>query len=43
MVAVSTYLGHASIADTYWYFEATPQLLAEIASTSERFFKEVPL
>ncbi len=40
MVAVSTYLGHASIADTYWYFEATPPLLAEIAITSERFFKE---
>jgi hypothetical protein len=24
MLAVSMYLGHSCVADTYWYFEATP-------------------
>ena len=37
MVAVSTYLGHAHIGDTYWYLRATPQLLSNIAEASERF------
>jgi hypothetical protein len=27
-LALSTYLGHAHVADTYWYFQATPKLLA---------------
>jgi len=35
MVALSTYLGHTHLADTYWYLEATPCLLAEIAVRSE--------
>jgi integrase len=25
--ALSTYLGHAHITDTYWYLTATPELL----------------
>jgi integrase len=36
-LALSTYLGHTSVASTYWYIEATPQLLAGIAQGSERF------
>jgi hypothetical protein len=24
---LSTYLGHAHVADTYWYIEAVPELL----------------
>lgn len=36
MVALATYLGHSSIQNTYWYFEATPQLLADIAGACER-------
>lgn len=28
MLALSTYIGHASPADTYWYVTATPQLMA---------------
>jgi hypothetical protein len=24
MVALSTYLGHTNVTDTYWYLEATP-------------------
>jgi integrase len=31
-VALATYLGHADIANTYWYLEATPELLADIAA-----------
>ena len=27
MVALSTYLGHSKVADTYWYLEAVPELL----------------
>ena len=29
MLALSTYLGHASVANTYWYLEATPVLLGQ--------------
>lgn len=29
--ALSTYLGHARLADTYWYLHATPQLMTGIA------------
>lgn len=32
MPALSTYLGHASPADTYWYLTAVPELLAHAAS-----------
>lgn len=34
-VALSTYLGHADIRHTYWYLEATPELMADIAATVE--------
>jgi integrase len=37
MVALSTYLGHAKVADTYWYLEATPQLMQDIAAAGESF------
>jgi integrase len=35
LVALSTYLGHARAADTYWYLEATPLLLREVADAGE--------
>jgi len=38
-LALSTYLGHAHVADTYWYFQATPGLLADIAKQSESLAK----
>ena len=38
MAALSTYLGHADVANTYWYLEATPVLLHDIAEASERLF-----
>lgn len=34
-VALSTYLGHSDIAHTYWYLEATPQLMTHIAAAAE--------
>jgi integrase len=38
MAGLSAYLGHASIANTYWYLEATPVLLRDIATASEHLF-----
>jgi integrase/recombinase XerD len=37
MVALSTYLGHAKLASTYWYLEATPLLMRDIAERFESF------
>lgn len=37
MLALATYLGHANIDATYWYLEATPELLSDIAFAAERF------
>ena len=36
MLALSTYLGHAKVADTYWYLEAVPELMTDIAERCER-------
>src|SRR5260370_18818311 len=37
MVALATYLGHVNIHATYWYLEATADLLRDIADTGETF------
>jgi integrase len=37
IAALSTYLGHACVTNTYWYLTATPELLAIAASRFERF------
>lgn len=37
MLALSTYLGHAKVADTYWYLQATPELMCNIAERCESF------
>lgn len=34
-VALATYLGHADISHTYWYLEATPELMLDIAAAGE--------
>lgn len=34
-VALSTYLGHIDIKSTYWYLEATPELMTDIAAAGE--------
>jgi integrase len=39
MLALSTYLGHACLSDTYWYLEATPVLTRQIAEAAEAFGK----
>jgi integrase/recombinase XerD len=39
-VALSTYLGHADIAHTYWYLEATPELMTDIAAAAETLIVE---
>jgi integrase len=36
MLALSTYLGHSTVAHTYWYLEAVPDLMLDIAEHSER-------
>jgi hypothetical protein len=37
MPKLATYLGHVSVANTYWYIEAVPELLG-LASESGRHF-----
>jgi integrase len=38
VLALSTYLGHAHVADTYWYLQATPLLMTGIADACEVLF-----
>ncbi|GAB6848219.1 tyrosine-type recombinase/integrase [Paraburkholderia kururiensis] len=38
VLALSTYLGHAHVADTYWYLQATPILTTQIAAAGEALF-----
>lgn len=35
MLALSTYLGHCSTENTYWYLHVTPQLMTDIADACE--------
>jgi hypothetical protein len=35
ITALSVYLGHAKVSDTYWYLTATPELLARAAARFE--------
>ena len=35
MLALSTYLGHSSMESTFWYLEATPELLCSVAAAWE--------
>jgi integrase len=35
--ALSTYLGHGHVTDTYWYLQATPILMRQIAAAGEAF------
>lgn len=40
MAGLCTYLGHTSMAHTYWYLEATPVLMHSIAAAGEHLFGE---
>jgi integrase/recombinase XerD len=42
MRALATYLGHVSIVSTYWYVEATPELMTDVATVSVRFVSGEP-
>lgn len=42
ILALSTYIGHAKITDTYWYVTATPELLAIAARRFERQPGDLP-
>jgi integrase/recombinase XerD len=37
-VALATYLGHTDITHTYWYLEATPELMTDLADAAEALF-----
>lgn len=39
MLALSTYLGHTRLADTYWYLSATPELMTDISAAAEAFVR----
>jgi hypothetical protein len=43
MTALSTYLGHTKVTGTYWYLEATPVLLGQIAEAAEALHREQDL
>jgi len=39
-VALSTYMGHTDIGNTYWYLEATPKLMTDVAVAAEALMAE---
>ncbi len=43
MTALSTYLGHAHVTDTYWYLQATPELMAHMAAAGETLHRGGPV
>jgi integrase/recombinase XerD len=40
MAALSTYMGHVNIYATYWYLEATADLMRDVAAAGEGFIYE---
>jgi hypothetical protein len=40
MVALATYMGHVNIYSTYWYLEATADLMRDVAAAGEAFLSE---
>jgi integrase/recombinase XerD len=40
MTALATYMGHVNIYSTYWYLEATAELLRDVAAAGEGFMIE---
>ncbi len=37
MLALSTYMGHVKISNTYWYLTGVPELMALAGARFERF------
>ena len=42
MPALSTYLGHTYVRDTYWYLSACPELMQEAAQRLDRRWEAKP-
>jgi len=42
ILALSAYLGHRRVTDTYWYLTAIPQLLAASSARFERLAASTP-
>jgi len=40
MVALATYMGHVNIYATFWYLEATADLMRDVAVAGEGFLSE---
>lgn len=40
MAALATYMGHVNIYATYWYLEATADLMRDVAAAGEEFITE---
>ena len=40
MLSLSTYVGHATVSNTYWYLSAVPELMALAASRFESFMSQ---
>lgn len=39
IAALSTYLGHVKVSDTYWYLSGTPELMSIVCDRFERFVR----
>jgi hypothetical protein len=37
VLALSTYLGHAKVSNTYWYLTGVPELMCLVGQRFERF------
>jgi integrase len=40
MVALATYLGHAHLSSTYWYLQATPKVMGDIADACDALVRD---
>jgi integrase len=40
MAALATYMGHVNIYATYWYLEATAELMHDVVAAGEGFLSE---
>ena len=40
IAALATYMGHVNIYATYWYLEATADLMRDVAAAGEAFIAE---
>lgn len=43
VLALSTYVGHARVSDTYWYYTGIPELMSIAAERFQRYAQEVQL